>query len=128
MSIWACVVISPKTTTSPVVTAVSHATRECGSCARQASSTASEIWSHILSGCPSVTDSEVSRNELEWEKEVGMAAFLGSGFPGLEVLLLFARESVDSHLHRGQFQPRHALVDLRRHRDHARPRAGHGLA
>src|SRR5450759_865354 len=26
-----------------------------------ASTTASEIWSHILSGCPSVTDSEVKR-------------------------------------------------------------------
>ena len=31
-----------------------------GSCARIASSTASLIWSQILSGCPSVTDSDVN--------------------------------------------------------------------
>ena len=40
---------------------VSHATRPFGSCARIASSTASEILSQILSGCPSVTDSDVKR-------------------------------------------------------------------
>src|SRR5690606_21806212 len=39
--------------------AVSQATRAFGSSSRIASSTASEIWSQILSGCPSVTDSEV---------------------------------------------------------------------
>src|SRR5690606_4884619 len=32
-----------------------------GSWARTASSTASEIWSQTLSGCPSVTDSDVNR-------------------------------------------------------------------
>src|SRR6266536_1627010 len=53
------VVISPATTAMPVVTRVSHATRAAGSLAMMASSTASEIWSAILSGCPSVTDSEV---------------------------------------------------------------------
>src|SRR3989304_7452565 len=46
--------------TKPVLAAVSHATRLCGSCSRQASSTPSLIWSHSLSGCPSVTDSEVN--------------------------------------------------------------------
>src|SRR3954451_9101464 len=45
----------------PVVTSVSHATRPVGSCARMASRIASEIWSAILSGWPSVTDSEVKR-------------------------------------------------------------------
>src|SRR5438477_6982075 len=45
----------------PVVTSVSHATRLWGSWAISASSTESEIWSAILSGCPSVTDSEVNR-------------------------------------------------------------------
>src|SRR5579862_9002611 len=45
----------------PVVSSVSHATREYGSPARAASRTASEIWSAILSGWPSVTDSEVKR-------------------------------------------------------------------
>ena len=38
-----------------------QATRAMGSFSRMASSTASEIWSQILSGCPSVTDSEVKR-------------------------------------------------------------------
>ena len=57
----AVVVISPATTTKPVFTRVSTATRLCGSCASMASSTASEIWSQILSGWPSVTDSEVKR-------------------------------------------------------------------
>src|SRR5947208_10288704 len=53
--------ISPATRTSPVVTRVSQATRPCGSSAMIASRTASEIWSASLSGCPSVTDSEVNR-------------------------------------------------------------------
>ena len=44
-----------------VVTMVSQATRLMGSSARSASRTASEIWSAILSGCPSVTDSELKR-------------------------------------------------------------------
>src|SRR6266571_9096152 len=43
----------------PVVTRVSHATRAAGSLAMMASRTASEIWSAILSGWPSVTDSDV---------------------------------------------------------------------
>src|SRR6476469_125261 len=54
--------ISPATTTSPVVISVSQATRPPGSSARTASRTVSEIWSATLSGCPSVTDSEVKRN------------------------------------------------------------------
>src|ERR1051326_5797974 len=43
----------------PVVTRTSQATRPMGSSASTASRTASEIWSAILSGWPSVTDSEV---------------------------------------------------------------------
>src|ERR1700690_1148632 len=58
------VVISPATTTSPVVTSVSQATRPFGSWRITSSSTASEIWSAILSGWPSVTDSEVNRKFL----------------------------------------------------------------
>src|SRR5437899_2956890 len=61
MSIQHSVEISPATSTSPVVTSVSQATRPCGSSAMIASRTASEIWSASLSGCPSVTDSEVKR-------------------------------------------------------------------
>src|SRR5437762_6380817 len=44
----------------PVVTRVSQATRAAGSLPMMASSTASEIWSAILSGWPSVTDSDVN--------------------------------------------------------------------
>src|SRR5688500_6146404 len=61
MSTYVVVVISPATQASPVVTSVSQATRARGSSARIASRTASEIWSATLSGCPSVTDSDVKR-------------------------------------------------------------------
>src|SRR5688572_21311706 len=59
MSTYASVVISPATTTRPVVSRVSQATRAFGSCSKMASRTASETWSAILSGWPSVTDSDV---------------------------------------------------------------------
>src|SRR3546814_3281053 len=52
---------SPARTTCPVVTKVSMATRESASHARKLSISASEIWSAILSGCPSETDSEVNK-------------------------------------------------------------------
>ena len=55
------VVISPATTTCPVVISVSQATRPIGSSVEDGVEHASEIWSAILSGCPSVTDSEVKR-------------------------------------------------------------------
>src|SRR5918996_2771387 len=62
MSTYVSVVISPATTTSPVVTRVSQATRPSGSSASTASRTVSDTWSATLSGCPSVTDSDVKRN------------------------------------------------------------------
>src|SRR4051794_17166125 len=61
MSTYVSVVISPATTTSPVVISVSQATRPAGSAARTASRMASETWSATLSGWPSVTDSDVKR-------------------------------------------------------------------
>ena len=61
MSTTAFVVISPITSAIPVVTMDSHATRLFLSCVSIASRTASDIWSHILSGCPSVTDSDVNK-------------------------------------------------------------------
>src|SRR5215203_4797177 len=61
-STYVSVVISPATTTSPVVINVSQATRPATSSRRTASSTESETWSAILSGWPSVTDSDVKRN------------------------------------------------------------------
>src|SRR5437762_13418400 len=63
MSTYVDVVISPATTTRPVVIKVSQATRPIGSSARTASRTESEIWSAILSGWPSVTDSDVNVKE-----------------------------------------------------------------
>src|SRR2546421_3998270 len=59
MSMYVDVEISPATHTRPVVMSVSHATRPNGSSIRIASRMASETWSAILSGWPSVTDSEV---------------------------------------------------------------------
>src|SRR3954454_9893922 len=56
---YASVVTSPAHTHSPAVSSVSRATRLVGSPASSASRTVSLIWSAILSGCPSVTDSEV---------------------------------------------------------------------
>src|ERR671914_2564751 len=64
MSTYVSVVISPETRIRPVFTSVSQATRPAGSSASTASRTPSEIWSAILSGWPSVTDSEVKRNSL----------------------------------------------------------------
>src|SRR5438094_10662077 len=61
MSTYVSVEISPATTTSPVVISVSHAQRASGSSASTASRTVSETWSAILSGWPSVTDSDVNR-------------------------------------------------------------------
>ena len=49
------------TTNEPVQLAVSQATRLIGSFSISASRIASEMASHILSGCPSVTDSEVNK-------------------------------------------------------------------
>src|SRR6478735_8087708 len=59
ISTYASVVTSPATWTRPVVAMVSTATRDSGSLSSRASRIASLIWSQILSGCPSVTDSEV---------------------------------------------------------------------
>src|SRR3989442_7276604 len=65
------VVISPASTTRLSFTSVSAATRERGSCAKIASSTASEIWSATLSGWPSDTDSEVKRKSLIADGSLG---------------------------------------------------------
>src|SRR5881398_3615841 len=61
MSTYVSVVTSPATCTWPVVMRVSTATRLVGSSLSIASRIASLIWSAILSGWPSVTDSEVNR-------------------------------------------------------------------
>src|SRR3954464_6517842 len=61
MSTHVPVFTSPEMCTWPVVIIVSTATRLCGSSFSIASRIASLIWSAILSGCPSVTDSEVNK-------------------------------------------------------------------
>src|SRR3954464_3283446 len=61
MSMYSLVVISPAKTKRPGGMSVSQATRLIGSLLSAASRTASEIWSAILSGWPSVTDSDVKR-------------------------------------------------------------------
>src|SRR3954453_21612655 len=62
-------VTSPKTETqssySSDLMPDSQATRAVGVCSSDQSSTASEIWSQILSGWPSVTDSEVNSRLLD---------------------------------------------------------------
>ena len=73
-------VISPATSTSPVVSRVSHATRLSGSSASRASRTESEIWSAILSGWPSVTDSEVK----VYRVLTGGSILIGGVRPGVE--------------------------------------------
>src|ERR1019366_222619 len=55
-------------TPKPVAVSVSQATRLKGSCAKHASRIASEIWSAILSGCPSVTDSLVNKKRSRFAK------------------------------------------------------------
>src|SRR5436190_14643754 len=73
MSTYVVVEISPETTTRPVLTSVSQATRPCGSSRMTASRTPSEIWSATLSGCPSVTDPEVNRYSLSESAGVFMS-------------------------------------------------------
>src|SRR5262245_4015851 len=51
--------ISPATTTTPDLASTSQATRLRVSCSRYASRMESAMKSHTLSGCPSVTDSDV---------------------------------------------------------------------
>src|SRR2546421_2042696 len=63
MSAYASVVTSPATCTCPVVTRVSTATRDRGSLASNASRIESLIASQILSGWPSVTDSDVNSRD-----------------------------------------------------------------
>src|SRR4051812_16529259 len=75
MSTHVLVLTSPEMWTWPVVIIVSTATRLSGSSLSMASRTASLIWSAILSGCPSVTDSDVNKR-----RDMGLpGAVLGAG-------------------------------------------------
>src|SRR5215204_6618960 len=125
MSTYVSVVISPATTTRPVVIRVSHATRPSGSSASTASRTLSETWSAILSGWPSVTDSDVKRNSSAAiggnpsesglpDCEKGAELLLGSlpagaGVHPVEVLEV-ARELGRSEEHTSELQSHSDLV------------------
>src|SRR5260370_41042542 len=102
MSTYVLVVISPATTTRPVVIRVSHATRPSGSSVSTASRTASEIWSAILSGWPSVTDSDVKVKE-----RFGMARRLATRHP---------EEGGERRLLRGLAAVRHEGAEARKPR------------
>ena len=76
MSTYVVVVISPATTTRPGRDQrLARDPARAGRPSRTASRTASEIWSAILSGCPSVTDSELKLNErvLISERRIAVA-------------------------------------------------------
>src|SRR5256885_17069172 len=97
------------TKASPVVTAVSQATRPSGSFAMMASRIASEIWSAILSGWPSVTDSEVNRWRAPMKLSrvgVGVAARVPPRAVGLSEVNL-AR---DAHRHAAEARRDHGLL------------------
>src|SRR3954465_1720367 len=109
-STYSDVVISPSTNTVPVVVGVSHATRASVSLRRMASRIASLIWSHILSGWPSVTDSEVNRYCSA--STIDVIRFSGPLLPRLDVTLLLGRHDVDVHVERLELQPGDFPVNL----------------
>src|SRR5580693_3456679 len=103
------VVISPATTIRPVVSIVSHATREKGSPLSAASTTASEIWSAILSGWPSVTDSEVKRNPLSIAVSCACAdACVCGGGLGAEL----RPDNCRARYHSAELAPRHLRFEV----------------
>src|SRR5581483_6847545 len=99
----------------------SQATRAPGVWLRHQSRTASEIWSQILSGWPSVTDSDVksrlgeSMNVLLLGISVAPSPLSGTLFPGSQVLLLLVGQVVDTDAHRFELQPGDLTVDLLGH-------------
>src|ERR1700754_4687436 len=100
MSTYVVVEISPETTTRPVFTSVSHATRPIGSSRRTASRTPSEIWSAILSGWPSVTDSDVNRYSLSSIGWKSLAAYRSyAPAVGSASLAAAALDEIDDHRH-----------------------------
>src|SRR5436190_2359400 len=113
MSRCAFELISPATIAMPVVHMLSHATRLYGSCSNMPSRTASLIWSHILSGWPSVTDSDVNMNRLTFASLVAVASSGSCGAVGKAavtalVSLLWDRRLGPPRLDRGGDPPARA--------------------
>src|SRR5262245_24443728 len=98
MSTYVVVEISPDTTTRPVFTSVSQATRPYGSSRMTASRTPSEIWSATLSGWPSVTDSDVNRYPLSGSWVMSRRRVAGLVLLALAAALL-ALVEVNDHRH-----------------------------
>src|SRR5215204_5094781 len=92
----------------------SQATRAVGVWVSDQSSTASEIWSQILSGCPSVTDSEENSRlgAVMNVSDIGPHPLLsGTLVPGCEILLLLGGQRVNGDAHGRKLQPRDLAVD-----------------
>src|SRR3954452_21361314 len=124
MSTYVVVEISPETTTRPVFTRVSQATRPYGSSRRTASSTPSEIWSATLSGWPSVTDSDVNRYSFSSIGAKSLAALrLYQVWGCLVAGAALALNKVDDHRHALEPVPLPEPVF-----DEVRVVAGHALA
>src|SRR6266550_20018 len=113
-STYAWVVISPATRITPVVVAVSHATRELGSWRKHSSSMPSDTWSQSLSGWPSVTDSLVKRTRSVDMKDSGIGS--GPCFPRPRVLGLRGCHFVDLHSHGLELAACDLFVQVARHR------------
>src|SRR2546422_5091104 len=112
-STYAWVVISPATRITPVVVAVSQATRELGSWRRHSSSMPSDTWSQSLSGWPSVTDSLVKRTRSVDMKDSGIGS--GPCFPRPRVLGLRGCHFVDLHSHGLELAACDLFVQFARH-------------
>src|SRR4051812_21324780 len=109
---YALVVISPAITARPVVTRVSQATREAGSSASSASRTASEMASATLSGCPSVTDSEVKR--LRSCTAVSPRALERKKEGPTPCCRAYGRQPTASQKESGSVRARQPIVEIRR--------------
>src|SRR5690242_11212442 len=124
MCTYVVVVISPATTAMPVVTSVSQATRAAASLVRMASRIASEIWSAILSGWPSVTDSDVKTwrasnmwMDLPLARQTSGGATPGQPRVGIEQLHVHGfRQRVAENVERQVRGARGQRGDRRRHR------------
>ena len=86
-------VTSPATCTWPVVISVSTATRLAGSCASSASRIESLIWSAILSGWPSVTDSDVNRRRVTGAPDSAVIGQIGRSLDERESRPATSRQS-----------------------------------
>src|SRR3954454_18140151 len=120
MSTQVLVLTSPEMWTWPVVIIVSTATRLCGSSLSMASRTASLIWSAILSGCPSVTDSDVNKRR---DMRLPGAVF-GAG-RAVDYARSLSVEQAEPHHHEVPHDVAQRVLAAERHLGRAAVRAEH---